>query len=237
MSSDAQDLWTAVDDYLNRATMQPDSTLDAALVASTAAGLPTIQVAPNQGKLLHLIARVARAKHILEIGTLGGYSTIWLARALPADGRLVTLEVDPMHAQVARGNIERAGLAGRVELRLAPALETLPKLAAENRPRFDIVFIDANKEQTTEYFEWAMKLTHPGSLIIVDNVVRAGKVIDPNADGDAQGIRRFFERLATEPRVSATALQTVGSKGYDGLAVMLVTEDGGRRPEGGRLRD
>jgi predicted O-methyltransferase YrrM len=224
MAQDSQELWTSVDEYLNRATSAPDPTLDAALAASTAAGLPTIQVAPNQGKLLHLMARAIGAKHILEIGTLGGYSTIWLARALPSGGRLVTLEVDPMHAQVARGNIERAGVAALVELRLAPALETLPKLAAENPPPFDFVFIDANKEQTTEYFEWAMKLTRPGSLIIVDNVVRAGKITDPEADADAQGIRRFFERLANEPRVSATALQTVGSKGHDGLAIALVTD-------------
>lgn len=221
----SSELWTSIDEYLNRATNPPDRALDAALAASTAAGLPTIQVAPNQGKLLHLIARAMRARHVLEIGTLGGYSTIWLARALPADGRLVTLEVDPMHAQVARGNIDRASVARLVELRLAPALETLPKLAAEKRPPFDFVFIDANKEQTTEYFEWALRLTRPGSMIVVDNVVRAGKVVDANADADAQGIQRFFERLAKEPRVTATALQTVGSKGHDGLAFVLVNED------------
>jgi predicted O-methyltransferase YrrM len=222
----AQEQWSAVDRYITDLLVPPDPALDEALRASAEAGLPAINVTPNQGKLLHLLARVLGARGILEVGTLGGYSTIWLARALSADGRLVTLESDPKHAEVARANLARAGLADVVELRLGPALETLPQLAAEGRGPFDLVFIDADKPSNADYFEWALKLSRRGSLIIVDNVVRKGAVVDAaSSDPTVQGVRRFYERLAAEPRVSATAVQTVGSKGYDGFAVALVTAD------------
>jgi predicted O-methyltransferase YrrM len=220
----AQDQWTAVDEYLTDLLVAPDPALDTALEASAAADLPSIHVSPNQGKLLHLLARVQEARAILEVGTLGGYSTIWLARALPPGGRLVTLESEPKHADLARANIARAGLSSVVELRLGRALDTLPQLAVEGRGPFDLIFIDADKENNAEYFAWALKLSRRGSLIIVDNVVRKGAVIDA-ATGDelVQGVRRFLEVLAAEPRVSATAIQTVGSKGYDGFALALVT--------------
>jgi predicted O-methyltransferase YrrM len=222
----ADERWSAVDSYLSDALLPTDPALDAALEASEAAGLPSIQVAPNQGKLLHHRARPQGARRILEVGTLGGYSTIWLARALPADGRLITLEVDPHHAEVAKANIARAGLAGLVELRLGPALETLPQIAAEGHATFDLVFIDADKVNIPAYFDWALKLTRRGSLIIVDNVVRKGAVIDASsADENVQGVRRFIAQLGREPRVTATAIQTVGSKGYDGLAIALVTAE------------
>jgi predicted O-methyltransferase YrrM len=224
----AKEQWTAVDRYFTDLLVPPDPALDEALRSSTAAGLPEINVTPNQGKLLHLLARVQGARAILEIGTLGGYSTIWLARALPAGGRLITLEAEPKCAEVARANLARAGLAGVVELRLGRALETLPRLAAEGSGPFDLIFIDADKQSTAEYFAWAIKLSRPGSLIIVDNVVRNGAVIDPTStDPAVQGMRRFNQALAAEPRVSATALQTVGSKGYDGFVLALVTQDGG----------
>ncbi|HEX4149238.1 MAG TPA: O-methyltransferase, partial [Pirellulales bacterium] len=198
----------------------------AALAAIAAAGLPPISVSPNQGKLLWMLARIQAARSILEIGTLGAYSTIWLARALPVDGRLITLESDPRHAAVAQANIARAGLANRVELRLGLALETLPEIAAEGSGPFDLVFIDADKPSTPDYFDWALKLSHLGSVIIVDNVVRGGAVIDAaSEDPSVQGVRRFHELLAAEPRVSATAIQTVGSKGYDGFAIALVIAD------------
>jgi predicted O-methyltransferase YrrM len=220
----AQDQWTAVDRYLTDLFVQPDPALEAALQASAAAGLPSINVSPNQGKLLQLLARAQGARAVLEIGTLGGYSTIWLARALPAGGRLITLEADPRHAEVARANLARAGLAGVVELRLGPALETLPRLAAEGSGPFDLIFIDADKPGYPDYLAWALKLSRRGSLILADNVVRGGAVVDPaSADPRVQGVRRFNELLAAEPRVSATAIQTVGSKGYDGFAVALVT--------------
>lgn len=218
-----QEQWTAVDRYISDLLVPPDPALDAALAASTAAGLPAINVAPNQGKLLHLLARLKGARTILEIGTLGGYSTIWLARALPADGRLITLEAEPKHAEIARANIARAGLDRIVELRLGRALDTLPQIAAEGRGPFDLVFIDADKASIAEYFAWALKLTRVGSLIIVDNVVRKGAVIDAaSEDPNVRGVRRFNEVLAAEKRVSATAIQTVGSKGYDGFALALV---------------
>ena len=222
----SQEQWTAVDRYLTDLLVPPDPALDAALRASTAAGLPPINVSPNQGKLLHLLARVQGARSILEVGTLGGYSTIWLARALPFGGRLVTLEADPGHAEIARANLDRAGLSGVVELRVGPALETLPRLAAEGRGPFDLVFIDADKPNTPEYFAWALKLARRGSLILTDNVVHKGAVAAPTNDDPAvRGMRRFHELLAAEPRVSATAIQTVGSKGYDGFALALVTAD------------
>ena len=219
----AKDQWTAVDHYIGDLLVQHDPALDAALEASTAAGLPAIQVSPPQGKMLHLLALGFGARNILEVGTLGGYSTIWLARALPANGRLITLEADPKHAEVARANIAHAGLAGVVELRLGRAQETLPKLAAEKREPFDFIFIDADKTGYPEYFTWALKLSRPGSVIIADNVVRKGAVIDGgSSDADVQGVRRFYELVAREPRVSATAIQTVGSKGYDGFALAVV---------------
>jgi predicted O-methyltransferase YrrM len=221
-----QTLWTAVDKYITDLLVPPDPALDAALQASSAAGLPSIQVSPVQGKLLHLLARACGARQVLEIGTLGGYSTIWLARALPAGGHVVTLEADPKHAEVARANFALAGLAGVIELRLGPALETLPKLAAEGRGPFDLIFIDADKANMREYFEWAMKLSRAGSVIIADNVIRKGGVLDAaSGDADIQGVRHFNERLAAEKRVSATEIQTVGSKGYDGFALVLVNSD------------
>lgn len=216
--------WTAVDRYITDLLVRSDHALDAALEASIAAGLPQINVSPNQGKLLHLLAIVQGARTILEIGTLGGYSTIWLARALPSNGRLITLEADSKYAEVARANISRAGLADTVELRVGRAIDTLPRIAAEERGPFDLIFIDADKQSTPEYFGWALKLSRPGSLIIVDNVVRNGQVIDPaSEDPNVQGMRKFNELLAAEPRVTATEIQTVGSKGYDGFAIALVT--------------
>jgi len=213
--------WFAVDDYICDLFVGDDPVLAATLAASDAAGLPAIAVAPNQGKLLHLLARAQGARAILEIGTLGGYSTIWLARALNADGRLITLEANPKRAAVARANIERAGLASMVDLRIGPALETLPQLAGP----FDLIFIDADKQSNADYFRWALRLSRRGSLIIVDNVVREGKVIDAESrDPLVRGVRRLYDVMAAEPRVSATAIQTVGLKGYDGFAVALVTD-------------
>jgi predicted O-methyltransferase YrrM len=221
-----QDRWTAVDSYFEKLLAQPDPVLDSALRASAAAGLPAIHVSPLQGKWLWLLAQTRGARTILEIGTLGGYSTIWLARALPAKGRLITLESDPKHAEVARANIARAGLDSVVEVRLGLALDTLPLLAAEGHGPFDLVFIDADKPNIPDYFEWALKLSRRGSLILVDNVVRHGAVADSNSDDPSvHGVRRFLELVAAEPRVSATALQMVGRKGYDGLAMALVTTD------------
>jgi predicted O-methyltransferase YrrM len=223
-SAMSQDKWTAVDRYIAQMLIPADAALESALAASEAASLPPINVSPNQGKLLQLLARSQDAQQILEIGTLGGYSTIWLARGLAADGRLITLEADPNHAAVARANIANAGLDAVVELRLGLALETLPKLAAEGRGPFDLIFIDADKPSNPEYFAWALKLSRRGSLIIVDNVVRGGAVIDAaSSDTAIQGVRRLNELLAAETRVSATAIQTVGSKGYDGFAIALVT--------------
>ena len=218
--------WTAVDRYISELFVPPDPALDEALRASAAAGLPAINVAPNQGKLLHLLARIRGARTILEIGTLGGYSTIWLARALTPGGRLVTLEADPTHAAVARANIARAGLADVVELRLGPALETLPQLLAERRGPFDLIFIDADKPAYPDYLGWSLRLSARGTMIVADNVVRNGAVTDPaNPDDRVQGARRFNELLAADPRVSATLIQTVGCKGYDGFAIAVVTAD------------
>ncbi len=218
-----KELWTAVDSYICDLLVPPDEALTAAQQATEAAGLPLIAVSAAQGKLLYLLARMQGARNILEIGALGGYSTIWLARALPANGRLITLELDPKHAEVARKNIASAGLAKVVELRLGKALDSLPQLAAESRGPFDLIFIDADKANIPAYFDWALKLSRPGTAIIVDNIVRDGKVIDANStDPDVQGVRRFNEMLAAEPRASATEIQTVGSKGYDGFALILV---------------
>jgi predicted O-methyltransferase YrrM len=222
----SQDAWTAVDAYLTASLVPSDPALDEALAASDRAGLPAHNVSPNQGKLLMLLAQIQKARNILEIGTLGAYSTIWLARALPAGGRVVTLEADPRHADVARANIARAGLADAIELRVGPALATLPQLAAEGYGPFDLVFIDADKPNNPAYLTWALKLSRRGTLIIADNVVRNGAVIDAASnDASVRGIRRFNAALAAEPRVSATAIQTVGSKGYDGFAIALVTAD------------
>ncbi|MGH7712057.1 MAG: O-methyltransferase [Gemmatimonadaceae bacterium] len=218
-----QELWSAVDRYIADLFVLSDEALEGALAASTAAGLPAIAVAPHEGKLLMLLARAIGARRILEIGTLGGYSTIWLARALPNEGSLITLEYDPKHADVARANISRAGLADRVELRIGRALDTLPQIAAEGLGPFDLIFIDADKEGYAEYLTWSLKLSRPGTLIIADNVIRDGKVIDPESgDRLAQGVQRFNEALAAEPRVIATAIQTVGNKGHDGMAIALV---------------
>jgi predicted O-methyltransferase YrrM len=218
--------WTAVDRYITDTLVGPDPVLDAAIAASNAAGLPTIAVSPNEGRLLHILAKAIGARRILEIGTLGGYSTIWLARALPADGRLVTLEYEPRHAEVARKNIARAGLSERIDIRVGPALETLPKLAGEGLGPYDLTFIDADKENNPDYFSWALKLSRRGSLIVVDNVVRDGEVADARSrDPMILGIRRMNELIASEPRVTATAIQTVGARGYDGFAIALVTAD------------
>lgn len=215
----SDDVWTAVDQYFESALTPADAALSAALKASEAGGLPAIQVSATQGKQLHLLARSIRARRILEIGTLGGYSTIWLARALPQDGELITLEVDPHHAEVARGNIGNAGLADRVEVRVGPALETLPDLAGP----FDLIFIDADKPNNARYFAHALRLSRPGAVIVVDNVVRNGAVVDAaNGDAAVQGSRRLVEVVAAEPRVSATAIQTVGTKGYDGYLLAVV---------------
>jgi predicted O-methyltransferase YrrM len=221
-----RELWSAVDQYIAGLLLPPDPVLDAALEASAAAGLPPIQVSPVEAKLLHLLARLAGARNILEIGTLGGYSALWMARALPARGRLLTLEASAKHAEVALGNFARAGLAGMIELRLGLALDTLPVIALEGRGPFDLIFIDANKNNMAEYFDWALKLSRRGSVIISDNVIRDGGVIDAaSPDPDIQGVRRFNERLAAESRVSATEIQTVGSKGYDGFALAVVLSD------------
>jgi predicted O-methyltransferase YrrM len=219
-----QEQWSAVDRYVTDLLVREDASLEVALQASAAAGLPSIHVSPTQGKLLMLLAQIQGARSILEIGTLGGYSTIWLARALPTDGHLITLEVDPNHAKVARSNLERAGLADVVEVRLGRALDILPQIEAEGRAPFDLIFIDADKPNNASYFEWALRLARRGSLIIVDNVVREGAIVDAASDDPrVQGTRRLFDLLAAESRVSATAIQTVGSKGYDGFALAVVT--------------
>jgi predicted O-methyltransferase YrrM len=215
--------WEDVDDYFTTLLAPADDALEAALRDSDAEGLPHINVAPNQGKLLQLLAQIQGARCILEIGTLGGYSTIWLGRALPADGRLITLEYDEKHADVARRNLARAGLDGITEVRTGPALETLPKLADENPSPFDLVFIDADKANNPHYVEWALRLTTTGSLIIVDNVVRGGAVADTNStDPSIRGTRAALQLIAEHPRLSGTAVQTVGSKGYDGFALARV---------------
>jgi predicted O-methyltransferase YrrM len=219
----SQELWTAVDQYINTIAIGRDAALEAASEAAVAAQLPPISVTPAHGKLLHLMARAQSARRILEVGTLAGYSTIWLARALPAGGRVVTLEANPMHADIARANLSRAGVADRVDIRLGKALETLPQLVVENQDPFDFAFIDADRTNLAEYFDWAVKLAHAGSVIIVDNVVRKGGVIDASSeDANIKGVRRFAERLSADSRVTATMVQTVGAKGYDGFAMALV---------------
>jgi predicted O-methyltransferase YrrM len=223
--ADAAELWKQVDQYITDRLIPADPVLEEAQAANAAAGLPTIDVAPNQGKLLHLLARIAGARKILEIGTLGGYSTTWLARALPEDGRLITLEFDQKHAEVARKNIARAGLAKLVTVRLGAALDTLPLLVKEGEGPFDLIFIDADKKNIPNYLTWSLKLSRKGTLILVDNVIRDGEVIDASSeDPNVQGARQLFDALKAEPRLQATALQTVGSKGYDGFAMAVVVE-------------
>jgi predicted O-methyltransferase YrrM len=216
-------LWSTVDRYLDDRLIARDDVLDSALAAAGAANLPAISVSPAQGKLLMLFAKSIRAARVLEIGTLAGYSTIWLARGLVAGGKIVTLEYDPKHAEVARRNFARAGVSSAVEVRVGAALETLPALAAERPAPFDLVFIDADKANTPAYFDWALQLTHAGSLIITDNVVRDGKLVDADSgDANIRGMRAFIDRAAGEARASTTVIQTVGSKGYDGFALSLV---------------
>ena len=231
----SQDRWSAVDDYVDELLIGHDPVLEAALADSVAAGLPSIALTPAQAKLLHLLARVHNARSVLEIGTLGGYSTIWLARALPAGGRLITLEAEPRYAEVAQANIARAGLSELVELRVGPALQTLPELHAEGAGPFDLIFIDADKQNYPGYFEWALRLSRPGTLIVGDNVVRDGAILDPDADDPTvgnegiRGVRRFYELAGAQVEqgsVSATAIQTVGAKGYDGFALVLVEGTG-----------
>ena len=218
-----QKLFEDVDVYVTDRLVPSDDALEQGQKDAAAAGLPAISVSKAQGKMLSLYATMIGARRILEIGTLAGYSTMWLGWALPVGGKIVTLEYDPKHAKVAQANLARAGLAESVDIRVGKALETLPKLAAENQAPFDMFFIDANKDAIPEYFQWALKLGRKGSLIIVDNVVRGGKILDAaSTDANVQGVRRFYDMLAKEPRVSATAIQTVGSKGYDGFALAVV---------------
>ena len=219
------DLATQVDEYFDGLLVKSDPILEAALAAGLAAGMPQIQVSPTQGKFLHLLARIQGARRILEVGTLAGYSTIWLGRALPPDGRLVSLELDPRHAEIARTNLRRAGLDTIAEVVVGPAVDSLAALVDDSVEPFDLVFIDADKERNPDYVTWALRLSHPGSVIIVDNVVRQGRVVDAeNRDPNITGTRRMFEIIAQEPRLEATAVQTVGLKGYDGFAVLRVKD-------------
>jgi predicted O-methyltransferase YrrM len=221
MNEDAR--WTAVDDFITDSLIGPDAALDAALADSEAAGLPPISVTAAQGRFLQILAQAQGATAILEVGTLGGYSTIWLARALPPGGRLITLEIDPRHAEVARGNLARAGLDGVVELRLGRALDLMKDLIAGRQGPFDLVFIDADKPSNADYFACAVDLARAGSLIVVDNVVRGGAIVDgDDSDPAIRGTRRLYRAMAAERRVRATAIQTVGSKGYDGFAIARV---------------
>jgi predicted O-methyltransferase YrrM len=224
-SQAGQERWTVVDRYVEELLVPGDPALDGALAANASAGLPAHDVSPAQGKLLFLLARLAKARRVLEVGTLGGYSTIWLARGLPADGRLITLEVDPAYADVARRNLVRAGVADRVDVRVGPALDTMAAMVDENADPFDLIFIDADKPNNPGYLRTALDLSRPGTAIVGDNVVREGAVVDSaNDDPRVQGVRTFHEVLATDPRVDATTIQTVGSKGYDGFSLALVRE-------------
>ena len=221
-----EERFEAVDRYLGELYVPAEDALTATLAANAAARLPAIAVSPMQGKLLQILARMVGARRILEIGTLGGYSTLWLAGALPADGRLITLELDARHATVARANFVRAGLADRIEVREGPALKSIEALHAEGADPFDFFFIDADKVNSPNYVTWALKLAHPGSVIVIDNVIRDGAIIDPNSrDPAVLGTRRLHDLLASEPHLSATAIQTVGDKGYDGFAIALVIAD------------
>ena len=219
----SEELWAKVDEYITTTVVQPDAALEDALAATSAAGLPAIAVSAPQGKLLALLATLVGATRVLEIGTLGGYSTIWMARALPPDGTLISLEVDPHHAEVARKNIASAGLGRVAEVRLGAALDVLPQLEAEAAGPFDLSFVDADKVNIPAYFDWCVKLSRPGAVIVVDNVVRKGAVVDSGSDDSAvQGVRGFNELLAIDRRVSATTIQTVGAKGYDGFTLAVV---------------
>ena len=219
----SQELWTSVDNYLSEVLVRQDKHLDDAVAASDAAGLPSIQVSPPQGKLLEILIQMMGAKSILEVGTLGGYSTIWMARALPSDGRVVTIEIDPKHAQVAQENFDRAGLSDTIDLKTGNARDILPAMVKEGAGPFDLSFIDADKASNPDYFGWALEMSRPGSVIIVDNVIRDGKVVDADSeDASVKGVRRLNELMAGNPRISVTALQTVGVKGYDGFSVAIV---------------
>jgi predicted O-methyltransferase YrrM len=220
-----QSQWTEVDAFLGSLLVEEDETLKEATAAAQRAGLPPISVSPAAGKFLYLLAKLLGARRILEIGTLGGYSAIWMARALPADGHLVSLEYNPRHAEVASGNIARAGLVGTIEIRVGAAADTLPKLAAEGVEPFDMVFIDADKGGYPDYLDWALELTRPGSLIVADNVVRGGAVADGlSRDPNVQGVRSYLEKVAADPRLEGTVMQTVGVKGYDGLSIARVVD-------------
>lgn len=225
MRKDSQSLWNEVDEYFGGLLAPSDEHLDAALKANRKAGLPAIDVTPLQGKFLHVLVRMTQAKRVLEIGLLGGYSTIWMARALPRGGRIVSLEFSPKHAEVARANLRRAGLLGRVDVRVGPALESLPVLASERGGKFDLIFIDADKGNNPKYLDWALKLSRRGTVIVVDNIARHGTVIDAKStEPDIQGSRRCLEMMAANPRLSASALQTVGVKGLDGFALAVVVK-------------
>lgn len=218
-----QGQWSRVDDYIADRLLPPDPVLEATLAANAAAGLPAIDVSAVQGKLLNLLVAICGARRVLEVGTLGGYSTIWMARALPQHGRLVTLEYEPHHATVAQANIERAGLAAMVDIRVGKAIDTLPALFADGLGPFDFIFIDADKPSNPQYVDWAIRLSRPGTVVVLDNVVRNGAVVDEESrDPNVQGVRAAFDMLAGDRRLSATALQTVGSKGYDGFAIAVV---------------
>jgi predicted O-methyltransferase YrrM len=217
--------WTAVDQYFTELLAPSEPLLEQALRNNAAWGLPAHDVSALQGKLLYLLARAIGARTVLELGALGGYSTIRLARGVPADGRVVTLEANAQHAEVARANVAQAGLAPAVDVRIGPALETLPQLVADGAGPFDLIFLGADKRHNPDYLEWSLALARPGTLIVTDNVVRGGEVLDHESDdSDVGGIRRFAELLASDPRLSATAIQTVGSKGYDGFALALVDD-------------
>ena len=215
--------WTAVDDYIVSSLFEADPVLDAVIATNRKQGLPAIDVSAAQGKLLSLLVRICSARKVLEIGTLGGYSTIWMARGLPADGKVVTLELDPHHAKVARSNFERAGVSDKVDLRLGPALQSLATLGSENAGPFDLIFIDADKPNNPNYLSWAMQLSRPGSVVICDNVVRDGTVLnDDGYDAYVEGARAAFSFIGGEKRLDGTAIQTVGAKGYDGFAIAIV---------------
>ena len=223
MADSTPENWRRVDDYLAATLLDDDPALTDARSDSDAAGLPAIEVTPLAGKLLHLLARMTGARHVLEVGTLGGYSTIWLARGIPRDGRVVTLELEQRHADVARANLERAGVSEQVEIVVGRAADTLPRIAERGGEPFDLVFIDADKESNTIYLDWAIRLGHPGTVIVVDNVGREGEVADPGTDDSMViGTQRGLELLGSDPRVDATALQTVGAKGWDGIAIATV---------------
>jgi predicted O-methyltransferase YrrM len=219
----SQEIWNAVEGYILENLIPADPILQEALKRNNALGLPTIDVAPNEGKLLYLLAKMRGAKRILEIGTLGGYSTIWLARALPEGGTLTSLELDPKHAEVARANIAGAGLSSKVEVQIGPALDSLSQLHRQGASPFDFIFIDADKSGYPAYLDWSMRLSQPGTVIVADNVIREGAVIEADSkDSSVQGVRRFLEKIGANPRLEATAIQTVGTKGYDGFAMAVV---------------